>query len=166
MTHDDRPTAESDPSLPPALADDLAKLAEARVAVPPNRDEAVLAAARSHLAQTTAQPRRDWWVLAAVGSAAMLLLAGIITLNMLDPDRQPAQQAQMLDEFAAEDITGDGQVNIIDAMVLARRVEQNGQATQVEQWDLNDDGTVDRIDAGLIAMRVVDLKNFYDEERF
>jgi hypothetical protein len=56
------------------------------------------------------------------------------------------------------DITGDGDLTIVDAMVLARRIE--ARRPLVEQWDFNTDGRVDRSDADAIALNVVSLDNW------
>jgi hypothetical protein len=55
----------------------------------------------------------------------------------------------------AEDLNGDGRVDILDAFVLARRLEQGPVANR--KLDLNGDGLVDRHDVEVLATHAVRL---------
>ena len=56
----------------------------------------------------------------------------------------------------AEDLNGDGQVDMLDAFALARELQQ-GQ-TPRPQLDLNGDGVVDERDVQVLANRAVSLE--------
>jgi hypothetical protein len=99
------------------------RLRPATVEVPPEIDRAILAAA--------ARPRlrARWWVPAA--AAAALLVA--LTLR----------------ERAPGDVDGSGRVDILDAYLLALRIE--GGAGAGRRFDVHGDGVVDRADVERIA---------------
>ncbi|HWL92171.1 MAG TPA: dockerin type I domain-containing protein, partial [Phycisphaerae bacterium] len=55
-----------------------------------------------------------------------------------------------------EDVDGSGRVDILDAFVLARRID--GGAGVSESFDLTGDGQVNRFDVDAVAMAAVRLK--------
>jgi hypothetical protein len=135
-------------AVTPKFADDLGKLFEPQGSVPADIDRAVAEAARRHLARPV---RKLWWLKWTVPAtaAAAIILACVWWLAPTDGP-QPAQPIAV-----AEDVDGNGTVNILDALVLAKRIEA---ATASEsQWDLNRDGLVDRQDVDVIAMAAVRL---------
>lgn len=123
------------------LAAVLKELPARRVFVPPAIDDALLRAARRHLAQPRpAEPPWSWAALLrplAIACVALLCFVWFLT--------KPPQS------FAREDLNRDGRVDILDAFQLAREAGQGGP-------DLNGDGRVDAGDATVIAERAVQLE--------
>lgn len=134
--------------LPHGLREDLAGLYRAKVKVPAEVDRAVLSSAR---ARAAGRNRRRLIMRWAAGAAAVAAMAALVLkyLPMTNPPRQPVAQI-------AEDVNGDGRVDILDAYLLARRVE--GRQQIEPRWDVNHDGTVDRQDVDAIAFAAVSLK--------
>jgi hypothetical protein len=56
-------------------------------------------------------------------------------------------------QVVRHDFNGDGNVDVLDALALARKVEAGGQLSV--KWDLNSDGTVNGQDADAILTEVV-----------
>ena len=122
------------------LAEALRKADERRnIFIPPAVDGAILKAARAHLAE---EPKRrpfgfrNWF---ALGTATALIAAMIFLL--------PRMKTPVL---AREDINRDGQVDILDAMALAKSL--NGAAVTFDQ---NGDGKVDDVDVNAVALAAV-----------
>ena len=130
--------------VPAKFADALRDLQKERVFVPQQVDARILAEARAHLRQNKSKivllPR-----LIAV-AAAFILLCAIAYVFL--------PHGTATKTFAAEDINHDGEVNILDAYALARKVESG---TPVNA-DFNQDGHVDKADAEAIATDVVKLE--------
>ena len=59
--------------------------------------------------------------------------------------------------FAVEDVNRDGQVDILDAFALARKVQQGISADK--KLDLNGDGVIDDKDVATIAGHAVKLEH-------
>ena len=138
-----------EPNAPAKLVAALKEPPSRRVFVPTVVDHTIFAAARRHLAQPE-QGRRSWlssWLRWPAFATALVLLAG---LGYLIIRSQPAR------EFAREDINRDGQVDILDALQLAREAQASARATV--EHDLNGDGLVDWRDAEVIAARAVQLE--------
>jgi hypothetical protein len=136
--HDDN----ENPQAPAKLAEALRAFQKQRVLVPPQVDEKILAAAREHFQQQQKRkiisfPR--WTALAA----SVALVSGLIYFS------QTRNQ-----NYAAEDINRDGAVDILDAFVLAKKIELG----ETRDADFNRDGTVDSQDAAAIASEVVQLE--------
>jgi Dockerin type I domain len=137
---------------PPDLVSALKCLPQEPVFIPPTADEAVLRAAQKHLAKPAAS-RLGWlrlmpWVAATAG---ILLLAAIPQLF-----KQRAHRPAHVAAFARADLNHDGQVDILDALALARQLKQ-GRAAGL-QWDVNGDGVVDERDVATLAARAVRLE--------
>ena len=64
---------------------------------------------------------------------------------------QPAHPAEITD---VRDLNGDGSIDVLDALVLARAVERG---TASASWDLNRDTHIDRRDAEMIALAAVSM---------
>lgn len=56
----------------------------------------------------------------------------------------------------AGDINRDGALDVVDAFLLAERVQFGGETARA--WDLNGDGRVDALDSAEIMSRIVDLE--------
>ena len=135
---------DEDLQLPAKLAEALRDLQKERVFVPQEVDAKILADAREHLkdkrGRIVSLPK--WMALAA----AFILLCGVAFVLL--------QQRSPVPQFAAEDINHDGEVNILDALALARKVE-SGESVQA---DFNSDGLIDQQDVDAIAADSVKLE--------
>ena len=134
---------DKDEQIPAAVAEQLRGLAsKTALFVPASMDEAVLARARDHFAEVRRRPNRFsrvWWTAAA----ACIALVAVAGLSLLERTR-----------YEQADVDRSGQVDILDAFALARRVQQ-GSATGP---DLNGDGVVNKADLDAIAARAEKLK--------
>ncbi len=166
---------DEEPHAPAELVKALKSMHRARIFVPPSVDEAVLAKAREHLAESTSTPGTRsiraalakaraylaefnpmpfaWRPLAPWAALAASLAIGAWLAHTLT---KPASNADGGAAFAREDLNHDGKVDILDALVLAREIEQ-GQEPGA-QLDLNGDGVIDRRDAEVIAKQAVNLE--------
>jgi hypothetical protein len=127
---------------PAKLAEALRNFQKQRVLVPPPVDEKILAVAREHFQQQQTRkiisfPR--WTALAA----SLALVSGAIYFTQTRNHK-----------YAADDINRDGAVDILDAFVLAKKIE----AGESRDADFNRDGTVDAQDVSAIASEVVRLE--------
>ncbi len=130
MNPDREPVPE--PESLPRLVEALRGL-ETAPRVPPEVDEAILAAARRSLGRKRTRIVR----LAPWAAAAAVLVAGGAALI-------PTAEAQ------AADVNRDGVVDMRDALALARRIEAKG-AGGAARPDLTGDGLVDRRDVDAVA---------------
>lgn len=157
--------------IPPALADDLADFNEARIFVPAERDEVVLAEARKRLAPTASPPARPIrWTHSPVtrGIAAALIVGvtvafvvvsqiespsapNLATDRGLTPGDVPVADAALL----PEDVNRSGTVDIVDALLVAQQAERYLEPNP--SFDFTSDGRVTRDDAEFIARRAVAL---------
>jgi hypothetical protein len=141
---------DAEPRVSHDLAPDLASLFGAvELRVPPAVNERILSRARARIVGSSARHRPlllRWAGAAAAAAAAVVLVAA--WLNVSQP-RRPSQTSAI-----PADVDGNGQVNILDALVLARRVE----AHQPGATDVNQDGISDRGDVDSIAMLAVGLE--------
>jgi len=149
---------ESQLQAPKALRGDLAALFGAEASVPPAVDAAVLASARRHLApRGRARTAIRWAGVAAAAAAAILLV-----VIHLGPAREaPARVAAKPAAAKAvtpdrSDINGDGRVDILDAFLLAKRLDTRRALDAA--WDITGDGLVDRRDVDALAAAVVRLR--------
>ena len=87
-------------------------------------------------------------------AAAALVLVG--TFWFLDPLADSGHLASASSR-SEPDVNGDGRLDILDALALARAVERGQVAAS--GWDLNGDGQVDAADANTVAQRVVAISH-------
>lgn len=155
-----------DPAAPgPGFIRALRELETSRVEVPSEIDREILEMARTRLA-----PRRRVPVFLRLGriaaAAAVLTLAALgwhftrPELPVSEPVATTESSADpVLSGAAGErppaDIDGDGQVDIIDALVLARRLEEGIDLAALP--DLDGSGQVDREDVETLARSLVRL---------
>lgn len=132
-------------AAPRRLVSDLQALHQPSAGVPAEVDEAILTRARRHL---SARRRRRRLLVCAVPVAAA---AGLVLWLAVE---RRARDGGAGEAIAAEDVDGNGRVDIIDAYVLALRIEQ-GLPSGGGRWDLNGDGALDRRDVDLVASRAV-----------
>lgn len=143
----------ADSPAPPLLIAALRQTHSAHVFVPRTRDEAVLRAARAHLAPAKPQgsnPITRWLRWPTVATACLLLCAVAYRLTRTPSSPNPATT------YVREDLNRDGRVDILDAFQLAREVQASARSTRAP--DLNSDGIVDRRDAEIIAAQAVKLE--------
>lgn len=155
--HDDIPG----PNELPRLAAALREL-ERAPAVPAAIDAAILARARrtTHNAQRRTALR---WLPAA--AAAVLLIVGMATWRASAPQPAAPAAAPMSPPPAPglavavpeRDLNADGVVDIIDAYLLARRLEHERERLDVATLDQDADGALTRADVDAIAMIAVAL---------
>jgi len=131
--------------LPESLVDGLRDAYTHRVNIPGSRDQAILSAAGAKFAQR----RRlrliaRWGTGLAAGIAAMIVVA--ISLH------HPAATHLVV----KGDINADGQLNIVDALALARHLADRDRLDK--SWDINADGVIDQRDVDALAQAAVSLK--------
>ena len=131
------------------FGEDLKSVYGARRGVPVEVDRAILAEARKHLGKKRPRLRIGRWAVSAAAVAAVVVFAFVH-----DYDAGDSGQMAMFDmEAIKEDIDRNGRVDILDAFVLARRVEASDGFDA--EWDINGDGIVDSKDIDAVAARAV-----------
>ena len=136
---------ETDLEAPDGLISDLRTLFTPRQAVPPAVDEAVLARARRQMVVRRRRRMVLRWALPPAAAAAVILWF------VLGPFLTPGGGRTV----TAQDIDGNGRVNILDALALARNIKSDQVADQ--PWDFNGDGEINRKDVDTVAMSAVSL---------
>lgn len=135
-----------DPSENPRLAEALRAAYTHRTPIPPIRDQFIRASAQAHFARRRiVRQMITWGASVAAGLAAAIAL--IVLLN------RPMQPTSTV---ARGDINADGQVNIVDALALARHL--SNRDASIKSWDFNNDGIIDQKDVDAIAQSAVTLK--------
>lgn len=148
MSHPDNNDDRSDPRAPQELVDDLRALYSADLPVPGDVDRAVARMAHRRLAARGRAPAA-LWRLAPLAAAATVLLA-LGAWGLLQAPTGPASLA------LRQDVDGNGRVDILDAFLVARRIESGPRPPKA--WDVNGDGVVDQADVDAIARAAVALK--------
>jgi len=170
---------------PAGLVSALRQLPCEKLFVPPTTDEAILRTAQAHLRPSLKSSRRrkealaldgrgsesrEYWSLLTSAAttvsrifkpafslggklrfAAWLAGAGAAAVVLLLALYLPKASTK----FAREDLNHDGSVDILDAFVLAKRVEASVPADA--GIDLNGDGKVDQRDVAALAAQAVSL---------
>ena len=117
--------------------------------VTPEIDRAILADARRHLltnAPIIKRRRFSAWKLTALAST---MVAAAVLFLALSPKSEDGPQ-----ESVAQDLDGNGRVDILDAFVMAREI-RSGRGQSIH--DVNGDGQLDQTDINEIAQRAVML---------
>ncbi len=150
--------------LPQRLVDQLRTM-HARVDVPPAVDAAILRDARSGFA------RRRRFRLAVRGAVAVAAAAAVIAIALplfrvsySSAPQQARVASKMLSaapQHAREDADGDGKVDILDALVVAKLIDARKQLD--ETYDVDGDGKVDQSDVDRIATVAVDTSHLRQE---
>src|SRR5688500_11397689 len=138
-----QPDPLTDPDVPAALAEALGAAHANRVAVPPEIDHAILRDARAGYARR----RRFWLAARAVGAAGAAAAAAVVVL-MLYLDRKEAAPVPVVTTgpgAIAGDVDASGRVDMVDALVLARRLEA-GKGVSAAAEDMNGDGVLSQGD--------------------
>ena len=137
--------------MPPALVRDLGELYGGHVFVPGEVDQRLLGEARAQLSRIKQRPSRLWWALPGAAAAA------VIALTVLWQPRPAMQIAPPIPSAMAADIDRSGRVDILDAFMLARQLEQSTTGSLDVAWDINGDGKVDHRDVDAVAQHAVQL---------
>jgi len=150
--------------LPESVRNVLRQASEVPFEVPQEKDAAILAAAGAVLAanRTVERPGRRRQFAAALSSVTAALLVLMLANwsespeSTVNPTTSAAQFVVSKSELAPlrEDIDANGTVNILDAYVLARRL-QIGEFE--EHWDFNEDGAMDEHDIQHVPAEAVML---------
>jgi hypothetical protein len=141
------------------LAAELRPLAAPPFAVPGEIDRQILWNARKQaaVAKRQARGRRALPYRATWAAAASVVLAiGALSLWQRTQREGIAPAVRTSVRLAAQDVNGDGRLDILDAFALARTVEAG--AAPGAPWDVNADHRVDRRDVDAIARQAVALK--------
>jgi hypothetical protein len=146
-----------DPFIPDPLARALREAIGTPSGFPAERDEAV----RELIAERAAGLARRRMVFRVAGplaAAAGIALAAYLALpGRVAPSRSPAP-APVARAADPDDINGDGTVNILDALALARLAQPGAARPAGVDLDRNQDGVVDERDADAIARAAVRLR--------
>lgn len=142
--------------LPERLREDLKALHQPQGRVPAELDEAILAAAPTRQTST----RRPFLVRAASLAAAAVLLVVPLVFVALWLRSQRAEDPVDVDVARAEDVDGSGRVDILDALALARRVENGAIEVRANAaldvgLDFDGDGRIDQRDVQHVAREAV-----------
>jgi len=167
--HDSEHSGEEADDLPLKMRAALRDAFRSKAPIDAEVDRAILAQAGEHLdknlskreaiqvTKDTGVSRKTWLSLAVV-AAALLLVANLTIFrgNSDQPGPTPLAIVRSSNgELAREDLDGNGRVDILDAFLLARKLEE-GIAN--DAWDLNQDGKVDQVDVQHAAMLAVRLQ--------
>ena len=154
----DIPT-DSDLQAPPAFVRDLRALQAPPSAIPPTTDEAILARARRQMAGRRRSRLLVRWAVPPAAAAAVIMW--VVFNPLVTPDAEDTPYFEAGDTVARRqiadhrDIDGNGRVDILDALALARSIKDNRVAEQ--PWDFNGDGLIDRKDVDTVARSAVKL---------
>ena len=146
------PDEHSDSSIEyPKLSEALKALSKPRMKIPASVDVAIRAEARKKLGRVVPLPsppptRIRWWI--PVGVAASLVLLVWVGQR---PDSHPAPATAL-----RGDLDGSGEVDMVDALILARKLQQGGRLDPSE--DMNGDGVVDALDLKVVTQTAVLLE--------
>jgi Dockerin type I domain len=141
MNGDPLRTDETDPQLPGPLRAELSRVFGVDASASPGVDQKILSRARAHFA------RRGWLrLLLEVGAIAAVI---VLAVWVVHPRRSVTPHVAT----AAEDINGDGVVDIRDALALERALNDGA----IKGYDVNRDGVTDRRDVDAVAMLAVRL---------
>jgi hypothetical protein len=162
---------------PPRLIAALRQLPKESVFVPRTVDESLMKAARQHLFRSE-RKRPSWfrllpWSVATAGLVAVLFLVyprakefrtGSTSSRSTKSVQRGSEntgesgvkwQSHGLADVR-EDLNGDGKVDILDAFMLAKKLQ--GAPSSDSRFDVNGDGVIDRRDVETIAAHAVSLE--------
>jgi hypothetical protein len=125
---------------------------DAAPAVPPAVDAAILQDARGGFSRRRRFHLAVRWVGATAAAAAAVIVVAVV-LHHGQPATHVAVNAG---PAVAGDVDGNGRVDMLDAFVLARKVDANATGNARGE-DFNGDGVVDRRDVDAVAAMAVRL---------
>lgn len=131
--------------VPGKLLVGLKSMRRNAIFVPPSVDDAILREARAHFQKV--RPMSVFWRRPALWAAVAAVVIALVSVGTLwlKPSVPPALRG---------DVNGDGVVDVLDAYLLARIVEQDKAD---KRWDFNGDGKIDGLDVDWIANRIVQI---------
>lgn len=141
-----------DDGLPPRLIADLRDAFGQTPATPDGFDHRVLVAATSRKQLRQMPKWRLVLPIASGAAAACLLLATWFASPVHRTQYPPVSAGSNLHG----DLNADGTVNVLDAYLLARRVDRSEPLDS--RWDIDGNSRVDRRDADQIAALAVSLR--------
>ncbi|MBN1817544.1 MAG: hypothetical protein JW828_09285 [Sedimentisphaerales bacterium] len=100
--------------------------------------------------------RKRMRLIRRLGAAAAVAAALVVGITRMPTDRSQAPLTARSEANIAQDIDRNGQVDIRDALRLARWIEAAEPLRP--EWDLNRDGTVGQADVDAVAYAAVRLK--------
>jgi hypothetical protein len=163
-------------TLPPAIVDALREIDGPAVMPDAQRDADVFSGARRHLAGANRKRRNiRLFIGGSVGgglaAAAMLGIAFVLgdptgqnepqadyamqPATQMDEDESAGAAAPSADAFVSGDLNANGELDILDAYLLARRLDSG--RTPSPASDANADGQINQADVDWIAARAVAL---------
>jgi hypothetical protein len=140
---------ERDEILPPKLCDALLAIYRGSIEVPSRVDDAIRNAAFARLSH---RPRFSPFVRVAAAAVAVAALIAVV-IRIANPPAAP-QPSVAIAQPMPQDLNGDGRVDVLDALILAKKVQASSTDVKL---DFNHDGVIDRKDADAIAMAAVSL---------
>lgn len=147
------PDPADDPTIPPQLAARLNELYGKSVAVSATTDHAILAAARTGFWRRGRGRRVVRWVGATAAAAAAVV---VVALTLRRGGAGDATRVAVSEPPAvAGDVDRSGRVDMLDAFVLARKLDAKAAAAKGD--DVNGDGVLDRRDVDAVAAMAVRL---------
>lgn len=132
----------------------------AAIEVPASRDQAIVLLARQRAAAVASQiarRRRPRWLRPLYIAAPLAAAASIAFFVTLQRSPALAPAVAPPTTVAGADVNGDGKIDIVDALALARIIKLQQQALD-PAWDQNRDGRVDQADIDRIAQSAVSLQ--------
>jgi hypothetical protein len=153
MTDHPRQPSSGEPELPPELTAALRRAYDAPLQVPAAVDEAILRDARWGFARRRRFGLAARWVGGIAAAAAAVV---VVAFNLHRARPAATNVAATQQGFVAGDVDQNGHVDILDAFVLARKVDAR-PATVTRADDVNADGVLDRRDVDAVAAMAVRL---------
>lgn len=146
----------NDPDMPARLIEALDGLyAGQSPAVPGTVDEAVLREARAGFSRR----RRFWLYARGAGAAAAASAAALVVIAVyIDRHRSAPSPVAVTPVVPPGDVDRNGRVDVLDALVLAKKVEAGASGTPARGEDVTGDGLLDRGDVDRVAAMAVSIE--------
>lgn len=154
MNVNETPDNEPLEDLPPEILAALAEDAKIGPLVSEQRDQAILAAAHAKLDLPTPRILRPKFRLGRWLAAAAAIA---ICFAVFYRPGHEMHDAAILVSAPETDFNGDTTVDILDVMLLARRIQANSDIPTA--GDINRDGTINQADVDALAADLVRLDN-------
>lgn len=173
MKMDDSNQPNRDDAKLDRLGEALRGLEKERILVPAEVDEAILSEIRERFKPSTADDSGEEAEVVQTVDPGELVFHTNPAAIKIDPRVKRWHQwlplaaslaiaalflyfARVNSPTLAGDVNRDGALDVVDAFLLAERVQSGGET--IRAWDLNRDGRVDALDSAEIMSRIVDLE--------